>query len=210
MEFTKEQKEILYKSLVEKCTKCVKETNGICRGQLCEVFSLKNELDDELHFEEKRYNEWLKKTNQELNTVRTKLNKYAEELSELKAQRNLVSNNIHKVSSLISNNKNRYASLSSLLDKAKQTNKIPFVAVAERKRKSHNTPYIKVDLTNEQSIQEGLNKYVNKISCIFAEIHGIDDKEKEYYRIRLLNSQRYNAEAKIKILKSALQKLQDK
>lgn len=53
MELTNQQEQVVFNSIKLNCQQCLKLSSGICSGEGCELFALKQTLDDKINGEKR-------------------------------------------------------------------------------------------------------------------------------------------------------------
>lgn len=189
MELTNQQEQVVFNSIKLNCQQCLKLSSGICRGEGCELFALKQTLDDKLNGEKKRRVETINKLSNKLNSQRTKLNNLRKEKEQLIQQRKSISELINKYSTQIYNAEKSYITTQKELEAIKYGQPVTKHITPKKKRsKSINTPE---DLYNK--ITELKNEFRNTNNQIErARL----SKRIWYYRSKLKEIQKSNLQNK--------------
>ena len=119
MELTNQQEQVVFNSIKLNCQQCLKLSSGICRGEGCELFALKQTFDDKINGEEKRRVETINKLSNKLNSQRTKLNNLRKEKEQLVQQRKSISELINRYSTQIYNAEKSYITTQKELEAIK-------------------------------------------------------------------------------------------
>lgn len=153
MELTNKQEQVVFNSIKLNCQQCLKLSSGICRGEGCELFALKQTLDDKINGEEKRRVETINKLSNKLNSQRTKLNNLRKEKEQLVQQRKSISELINRYSTQIYNAEKSYITTQKELEAIKYGKPITSTVRKTKRSKSISTPedlYNKItELKNE-------------------------------------------------------------
>lgn len=153
MELTNKQEQVVFNSIKLNCQQCLKLSSGICRGEGCELFALKQTLDDKINGEEKRRVETINKLSNKLNSQRTKLNNLRKEKEQLVQQRKSISELINRYSTQIYNAEKSYITIQKELEVIKYGQPVTTTVHKTKRSKSINTPedlYNKItELKNE-------------------------------------------------------------
>lgn len=153
MELTNQQEQVVFNSIKLNCQQCLKLSSGICRGEGCELFALKQTLDDKINGEEKRRAETINKLSNKLNSQRTKLNNLRKEREQLVQQRKSISELINRYSTQIYNAEKSYTATQKELEAIKYGRPITQTIHKTKRSKSIDTPedlYNKItELKNE-------------------------------------------------------------
>lgn len=153
MELTNQQEQVVFNSIKLNCKQCLKLSSGICRGEGCELFALKQTLDDKINGEKKRRVETINKLSNKLNSQRTKLNNLRKEKEQLVQQRKSISELINRYSTQIYNAEKSYITTQKELEVIKYGRPITQTVHKTKRSKSINTPedlYNKItELKNE-------------------------------------------------------------
>lgn len=161
MELTNQQEQVVFNSIKLNCQQCLKLSSGICRGEGCELFALKQTLDDKLNGEKKRRVETINKLSNKLNSQRTKLNNLRKEKEQLIQQRKSISELINKYSTQIYNAEKSYITTQKELEVIKYGQPVTTTVHKTKRSKSINTPE---DLYNK--ITELKNEFRNTTNQI--------------------------------------------
>lgn len=153
MELTNKQEQVVFNSIKLNCQQCLKLSSGICRGEGCELFALKQTLDDKINGEEKRRVETINKLSNKLNSQRTKLNNLRKEKEQLVQQRKSISELINRYSTQIYNAEKSYITTQKELEVIKYGQPVTTTVHKTKRSKSISTPedlYNKItELKNE-------------------------------------------------------------
>lgn len=153
MELTNKQEQVVFNSIKLNCQQCLKLSSGICRGEGCELFALKQTLDDKINGEEKRRVETINKLSNKLNSQRTKLNNLRKEKEQLVQQRKSISELINRYSTQIYNAEKSYITTQKELEVIKYGQPVTTTVYKTKSSKSISTPedlYNKItELKNE-------------------------------------------------------------
>lgn len=139
MELTNQQEQVVFNSIKLNCQQCLKLSSGICRGEGCELFALKQTLDDKINGEEKRKAETINKLSNKLNSQRTKLNDLRKEKEQLVQQRKSISELINRYSTQIYNAEKIYITTQKELEAIKYGRPITKTVHKTKRSKSINT-----------------------------------------------------------------------
>lgn len=188
MELTNKQEQVVFNSIKLNCQQCLKLSSGICRGEGCELFALKQTLDDKINGEEKRRVETINKLSNKLNSQRTKLNNLRRERDQLVQQRRSISELINRYSAQIYNAEKSYTITQKELEAIKYGKPVTTTVHKTKRSKSINTPedlYNKItELKNEFS---NTNNQIEKARL---------SKRIWYYRSKLKEIQKSNLQNK--------------
>lgn len=188
MELTNQQEQVVFNSIKLNCQQCLKLSSGICRGEGCELFALKQKLDDKINGEEKRRVETINKLSNKLNAQRTKLNNLRKEKEQLVQQRKSISELINRYSTQIYNAEKSYITTQKELEVIKYGQPVTTTVHKTKRSKSINTPE---DLYNK--ITELKNEFRNTTNQIEkARL----SKRIWYYRSKLKEIQKSNLQNK--------------
>lgn len=188
MELTNQQEQVVFNSIKLNCQQCLKLSSGICRGEGCELFALKQTLDDKINGEKKRRVETINKLSNKLNSQRTKLNNLRKEKEQLVQQRKSISELINRYSTQIYNAEKSYTTTQKELEVIKYGQPITKTVHKTKRSKSINTPE---DLYNK--ITELKNEFRNTTNQIEkARL----SKRIWYYRSKLKEIQKSNLQNK--------------
>lgn len=188
MELTNKQEQVVFNSIKLNCQQCLKLSSGICRGEGCELFALKQTLDDKINGEEKRRVETINKLSNKLNSQRTKLNNLRKEKEQLVQQRKSISELINRYSTQIYNAEKSYTTTQKELEVIKYGQPVTKTVHKTKRSKSINTPE---DLYNK--ITELKNEFRNTTNQIEkARL----SKRIWYYRSKLKEIQKSNLQNK--------------
>mgnify|MGYP002768631861 FL=1 len=188
MELTNQQEQVVFNSIKLNCQQCLKLSSGICRGEGCELFVLKQTLDDKINGEEKRRVETINKLSNKLNSQRTKLNNLRKEKEQLVQQRKSISELINRYSTQIYNAEKSYTATQKELEVIKYGKPVTTTVHKTKRSKSINTPE---DLYNK--ITELKNEFRNTTNQIEkARL----SKRIWYYRSKLKEIQKSNLQNK--------------
>lgn len=161
MELTNQQEQVVFNSIKLNCQQCLKLSSGICRGEGCELFALKQTLDDKINGEKKRRVETINKLSNKLNSQRTKLNNLRKEKEQLVQQRKSISELINRYSTQIYNAEKSYTTTQKELEVIKYGQPVTKTVHKTKRSKSINTPE---DLYNK--ITELKNEFRNTTNQI--------------------------------------------
>lgn len=161
MELTNKQEQVVFNSIKLNCQQCLKLSSGICRGEGCELFALKQTLDDKINGEEKRRVETINKLSNKLNSQRTKLNNLRKEKEQLVQQRKSISELINRYSTQIYNAEKSYITTQKELEVIKYGQPVTTTVHKTKRSKSISTPE---DLYNK--ITELKNEFRNTTNQI--------------------------------------------
>ena len=139
MELTSQQEQAVFNSIKLNCQQCLKLSSGICRGEGCELFTLKKTLDDKINGEEKRRVETINKLSDKLNSQRTKLNNLRKEKEQLVQQRKSISELINRYSAQIYNAEKSYITTQKELEAIKYGKPVKQTVSKTKRSKSINT-----------------------------------------------------------------------
>lgn len=188
MELTNQQEQVVFNSIKLNCQQCLKLSSGICRGEGCELFALKQTLDDKINGEKKRRVETINKLSNKLNSQRTKLNNLRKEKEQLVQQRKSISELINRYSTQIYNAEKSYITTQKELEAIKYGQPVTTTVHKTKRSKSINTPE---DLYNK--ITELKNEFRNTTNQIEkARL----SKRIWYYRSKLKEIQKSNLQNK--------------
>lgn len=188
MELTNKQEQVVFNSIKLNCQQCLKLSSGICRGEGCELFALKQTLDDKINGEKKRRVETINKLSNKLNSQRTKLNNLRKEKEQLVQQRKSISELINRYSTQIYNAEKSYITTQKELEVIKYGQPVTKTVHKTKRSKSINTPE---DLYNK--ITELKNEFRNTNNQIEkARL----SKRIWYYRSKLKEIQKSNLQNK--------------
>lgn len=161
MKLTNKQEQVVFNSIKLNCQQCLKLSSGICRGEGCELFALKQTLDDKINGEKKRRVETINKLSNKLNSQRTKLNNLRKEKEQLVQQRKSISELINRYSTQIYNAEKSYITTQKELEVIKYGQPVTTTVHKTKRSKSINTPE---DLYNK--ITELKNEFRNTTNQI--------------------------------------------
>ena len=139
MELTNQQEQVVFNSIKLNCQQCLKLSSGICRGEGCELFTLKKTLDDKINGEKKRRVETINKLSDKLNSQRTKLNNLRKEKEQLVQQRKSISELINRCSTQIYNAEKSYTTTQKELEAIKYGKPVKQTVSKTKRSKSINT-----------------------------------------------------------------------
>lgn len=150
MELTTSQEQIVLNSLKLTCKQCLQLNQGICRGKECDMFSLKETLDDKINGEAKRRVELLNKLSTKLNTQRTHLNKVRKEKEELLEKRKDLQTQINKLSTSVYKAEKNYLTTQKQIEAIKNGKPINRVVTEQKSHKNY--------LTTKESVYKKLTE----------------------------------------------------